>query len=204
MIRRKKILTVQIILLIVGIISIAYTFFIYHKKSSEKESLIDKDTKKKIEIQLSKDKENKNRDVFYNIEYSGIDLAGNRYILKSKEAYSEKESQEIVKMKSVNAVFYFKDNTVLNLKSMNGIYNSKTLDMIFETKIEALYNQSKLYAEKAEFNNSNNFLVISDNVKVEDPKGIIFADKLFFEKKKKELNISSFNNNKINANINLE
>ena len=75
-------------------------------------------------------------------------------------------------MKSVNAVFYFKDNTVLNLKSMNGIYNSKTLDMIFETNIEALYNQIKLYAEKAEFNNSNNFLVISDNVKVEVPSAI--------------------------------
>ena len=25
-------------------------------------------------------------DIFYNIEYSGLDLVGNRYILKSKEA----------------------------------------------------------------------------------------------------------------------
>ena len=33
---------------------------------------------------------------FYNIEYSGLDLSGNRYILKSKEARNNKENQEIV------------------------------------------------------------------------------------------------------------
>ena len=202
--RKKKILAVQIFLLIFGSILIAYTYFIYLKKFSQEESLIDKDTKEKIELQLSNKNSNNDRDIFYNIEYSGIDLAGNRYILKSQEAYSEKDNQELVIMKTVNATFYFKDNTTLYLKSLNCIYNSKTLDMTFDTNIEAIYNESRLYASKAEFNNSNNFLKISNNVKVEDPKGIIYADKLYFDIENAELNISSFNNNKINANINLK
>ena len=203
MTRKKKLLITQIILLLLVILIISYTYLLYVKKTSET-NLIDKDTKEKIETQLSKKTSTQEGDIFYNIEYSGIDLAGNRYILKSEEAYNEKENQEIVRMKFVEAVFYFKDDTVLNLKSLNGVYNSKTLDMIFDTDIKALYNDSKLFAEKAEFNNSNNFFLISNNVTIEDSKGKIFADKLYFDIEKKELNISSFNDNKINANINLK
>tara|TARA_A100001015_G_scaffold319544_1_gene442761 strand:- start:215 stop:826 length:612 start_codon:yes stop_codon:yes gene_type:complete len=201
--RKKKLLITQITLLLLVILIISYTYLLYVKKTSGT-NLIDKDTKEKIETQLSNKTSTQEGDIFYNIEYSGLDLAGNRYILKSEEAYNEKENQEIVRMKFVEAVFYFKDNTVLNLKSLNGVYNSKTLDMIFDTNIKALYNDSRLFAEKAEFNNSNNFLLISNNVTIEDPKGKIFADKLYFDIEKKELNISSFNNNKINANINLK
>ena len=36
-------------------------------------------------------------------------------------------------------VFYFKDDTILNIKSDNGIYNNKTLDMIFEKNVKADY-----------------------------------------------------------------
>ena len=203
MTRKKKLLITQITLLLLVILIISYTYLLYVKKTSGT-NLIDKDTKEKIETQLSNKTSTQEGDIFYNIEYSGLDLAGNRYILKSEEAYNEKANQEIVRMKFVEAVFYFKDNTVLNLKSLNGVYNSKTLDMIFDTNIKALYNDSRLFAEKAEFNNSNNFLLISNNVTIEDPKGKIFADKLYFDIEKKELNISSFNNNKINANINLK
>ena len=203
MTRKKKLLITQITLLLLVILIISYTYLLYVKKTSGT-NLIDKDTKEKIETQLSNKTSTQEGDIFYNIEYSGLDLAGNRYILKSEEEYNEKENQEIVRMKFVEAVFYFKDNTVLNLKSLNGVYNSKTLDMIFDTNIKALYNDSRLFAEKAEFNNSNNFLLISNNVTIEDPKGKIFADKLYFDIEKKELNISSFNNNKINANINLK
>ena len=70
------------------------------------------DTKK-----LKKNKEyNEEDNVFYNIKYSGLDLSGNRYVLTSKEARSNQKQQEIVNMKFVNAVFYFKDKCYLWLK----------------------------------------------------------------------------------------
>ena len=37
----------------------------------------------------------------------------------------------MVSMRDVEAIFYFKDNTVLNVKSDEGVYNNKSLDMIF-------------------------------------------------------------------------
>ena len=52
------------------------------------------------------------KDIFYNIQYSGLDLSGNRYIIKSKEAENDKK-KKLVNMKFVEAVFYFKDDTIL-------------------------------------------------------------------------------------------
>ena len=69
-------------------------------------------------------------------------------------------------------------------------------------KIKALYQNSELYAEKAEFLNSKNSLVISDNVRVIDTKGSMFADKLIFDIKEKTLNIKSLNNKMIKSKLN--
>ena len=146
----------------------------------------------------------KDGDVFYSIQYSGLDMAGNRYILKSEEAKSSKSNQELVKMKSVEAIFYFKDDTILYVWSDEGLYNNRTLDMNFYGNVRANYEGSKLFAQKAEYSNTKSFLTISENVKISDMKGTMVADKLLFDIKKQTLNIASFNDGKINANINLK
>ena len=69
-------------------------------------------------------------------------------------------------MKFVEANFYFKDNTVLNVLSDKGAYNNKTLDMIFEENVKAKYEGSRLVANRANYSNSKSFLIISDNVTV--------------------------------------
>ena len=148
--------------------------------------------------------ESQDGDIFFNIEYSGLDLAGNRFILKSKEALNKKASQEIVKMKFVEAFFYFKDGTVLKILSERGIYNNKTLDMSFDGNVKAKYEGSELFAQKAEYSNSKSFLIISNEVKVKDYRGTMFADKLFFDIKKQTLNIASTKNENVNANVNLK
>ena len=75
------------------------------KNQSDKNSILTKQTQDKIKDQLSEDT---NKSDVFNIEYSGLDLAGNRYILKSKKAFSQKENKEIVNMKSVTAIFILK------------------------------------------------------------------------------------------------
>ena len=64
-------------------------------------------------------------------------------------------------MKNVKAIFYFKDGTVLNVTSDMGLYNNETLDMNFKNNVEAVYQGSNLFAEKAVYSNSNSFLTIS-------------------------------------------
>ncbi len=198
--RKKKLRIAQISLLILGL---AILFFTYaNKENNSSTQIISKETQERIKKDLAETSEK--GDIFYNIEYSGIDLAGNRYILKSEEAYSSKEDQEIVNMKFVDAFFYFKDNTILKVESDTGIYNNKTLDMSFIGNVKASSEGSNLFAEKAEYSNSESYLVISENVKINDVKGSMVADKLYFDIKKQTLNIASFNDGKISTSVNLK
>ena len=89
------------------------------------------------------------------------------------------------------------------MKIEYGIYNNKTLDMKFEQNVKANYLRSELFAEKAEYSNSESFLSIYENVGINDIKGNLIADKLLFDITKQKLNITSFNNGKINANVKL-
>ena len=195
--RKKRLKIIQISLLFFGIIIIFYTYFINEKKNQTTDNL-----KSKINNQILD--QDTDRDVFINVQYSGLDLNGNRYIIKSEKAYNNDENPNIVNMKNVTSFFYFKDETTLKIISDKAIYNNNSLDMKFDGNIKATYMESKLFAQKAIYNNKESSLIVTDSVKVLDSRGAINADKLFFDIKKQKLNISSFNKKKINANINLK
>ena len=198
--RKKRLRIIQICLLIIGLLILFSTYKLNNKSFTEKSDL-------KTTDNLNQNLEDFNKtegDVFYDIEYVGLDLAGNRYILKSKEAFTDKNSPEVINLKLVEATFYFKDGSILNVYSDTGDYNNLNLDMNFYGDVRGVYGESRLFAQKAEYSNRKSILLISEKVKVNDPQGILYADKLLFDIKKQKLNITSFKNNKINANINLK
>ena len=197
--RIKKLKIIQIGLLISGLIIILFTYVIDNQISKKEISAlkVDKIIDKNLE-------ENQDKiDIFYDIEYVGLDLAGNRYILKSKEAYTDKLLKDTINLKLVKATFYFKDDTVLNVYSDTGNYNNINLNMNFYGNVKATYQNSNLYAQRAEYSNSKSMLLISEEVEVKDSRGTLFADKLIFDIDNQKLNIVSNKNNKINTNINL-
>tara|TARA_B100000575_G_C23122890_1_gene650058 strand:- start:1094 stop:1699 length:606 start_codon:yes stop_codon:yes gene_type:complete len=198
--RKKKLRIAQISFLIIGIFVIFFTYF--NKTDNEQEAIVSKKLQDQINKQLAVQSDNE--DIFYNIEYAGLDLAGNRYILKSEEAFNSKDESNIVNMKNVDATFYFKDNTTLKVSSDKGIYNNETLDMLFLGNIRAFYQGSELIAQKAEYSNSKSILIITEKVRIKDVRGTISADKLFFDIKKQKLDIASFENNEINANVKIK
>ena len=129
--RKKRLFVIQIALLLLAIIIIYLTY--YNKEKSE--SIIKIEDQQKILTQKIEDNGNTNEPIknkFTDIEYSGLDLNGNRYILKSKKAEFEVEKPELIFMQIVEATFYFKDGTILYVNSDEGIYNNKSLDMIFK------------------------------------------------------------------------
>ena len=193
---KNKLRLIQIFLLVTGILIIFFTYF--NQTETDKKKIISKYDEKNIKLQ--NDNQSTEGDIFYNIEYSGLDLAGNRYILKSKEALN-KANQALVTMRFVEAVFYFKDGTTLNILSDKGTYNNKTLDMVFEKNVKAEYEGSELFGEKVEYSNNKKYLSISKNVRINDIRGTIVADKLFFDLEKQILDIAAFDNEKINAQI---
>ena len=68
--RKKKLRIIQLSLLVMGTIIIFFTYLTQEVRISE--SLIPKETQEKIKNQTSSG--NEDGDVFYNIEYSGLDL----------------------------------------------------------------------------------------------------------------------------------
>ena len=193
--RIRKLRLFQFSLLAVGMIIVVYTFL--QNKNENQLEIISKDKKSQINESLKKNSDG--NDIFYDITYNGIDLAGNRYVLKSKEAVSNISQGEIIQMKEVDAFFYFKDGTVLKVKSTKGVYNNKTLDIKFEENVKANYQESSLYANEANYSNSKSFLSISGNVKIKDIRGEIITDNLFFDLKNQIVDIKSSSKNKTKA-----
>ena len=196
--RKKKIITIQLFLFISGALILIYTYFWVNNKQDLSNQ------KEQVKINQQSLDPTSNKDIFYNIQYSGIDLSGNRYIIKSKEAENDKENLEFVNMKSVEAIFYFKDNSQLKIFSDRGFYNNKTLDIKFKKNIRAEHNDSRLFSQSAEFSNSKELIIISDEVEIFDKRGNIKADKLLFDLKNQTLDVTSFKENVINANVNLK
>ena len=194
--RKKKLRIIQFFLLIIGLIIIYLTY--YNRESSNTDLVDDKLIKKTL-----KDGNESDEDLFFNIEYTGLDLRGNRYLLKSERARLDELKPEIVYMDTVHAIFYFKDNTILYIWSDKGVYNNKNFDMKFSENVRAEYLESKLFAEKANYSNTENYLSIYENVRINDKKGNLIADKLLFDIKKQNLDITSFKGNKVNANLKL-
>ena len=192
--RKKKLRITQFFLLIFALLIVYLTY--YNKEIDNTDLTDSKQIKKTLE-----DKEDE--DLFFNIEYTGLDLRGNRYLLKSEKARLDELRPEIVYMDIVHAIFYFKDNTILYIWSDKGVYNNKNFDMKFSNNVKAEYMDSKLFAEKANYSNTENYLSIYENVRIDDIKGNLIADKLLFDIKKQNLAITSFNDGKINANIKL-
>ena len=198
--RKKRLKIIQLSLFFLSILIIFYTYS--EKPKSNSGVIISKEIQNQVDKRLSD--RNEEGDTFYNVSYSGFDLSGNRYILKAEKAKNDEFIKEKILMTQVDAVFFFKDNTILKVWAEEGVYNNRTLDITFEKKVKALYEGSKLLAEKAEFSNSNSSLTITEKVKLYDKKGTLVADKLFFDLKKQTLNIVAFDNKKINANIDLK
>ena len=196
--RKKKLRIIQICLLSIGIITLIFT---YSDKTNFNKKLVTQELKKEIENKIIDKNEDTEGNVFYNIEYSGLDLAGNRYILKSKSAINNPLIEDLIDMTGVTATFYFKDGTILKIESEFGEYNNNTLDINFKSNIKAEYEESILKAQYAEYSNSKGFLKITDDVIVNDIQGNLTADKLLFDIKSQTLKIETFNENKISVNV---
>jgi len=196
--RKKKLRIIQICLLSIGIITLIFT---YSDKTNFNKKLVTQELKKEIENKIIDKNKDTEGNVFYNIEYSGLDLAGNRYILKSKSAINNPLIEDLIDMTGVTATFYFKDGTILKIESEFGEYNNNTLDINFKSNIKAEYEESILKAQYAEYSNSKGFLKITDDVIVNDIQGNLTADKLLFDIKSQTLKIETFNENKISVNV---
>ena len=188
----KRILS-QITLLLLGVIIIFFTYF-YAGKDKIKKTVEVKEKEITEEIQ--------NKNTFENIKYEGVDASGNKFVINSEYAEFENETPNLIDMRNILCNFYFKDGTVLKITSDFGVYDNLTNDMSFEQSVKMFYLESKLFSEKANFVNSENYLFVEGNVIAEGLEGNLKADKMNFDLSQKKLRISMYNQDKVNIKVN--
>ena len=187
---------IQISLLLIAFFLIFFTYFSNLKKKQASTNL---DQIKTIEPDGQKEKA---VNTFVDVQYSGFDKNGNRFIIGSRHANFEIERPEIIRMEQILCNFYFKDGTKLTIISDFGIYNNVSDDMEFTENVKMNYLENVLFSEKANFFNVKNQLLIEGNVKTTSPEGKLQADKLDFNLDSKKLKISMYNDKKVNIKVN--
>jgi hypothetical protein len=189
---------IQISLLLLAFFLIFFTYFLNLEKKQPSTNL---DQIKTAETDKQKEKEGV-VNTFLDVEYSGFDKNGNRFVIGSKYANFEIDRPNVIRMEQILCTFYFKDGTNLTIISDYGIYDNVTDDMEFTENVKMNYLENVLFSEKANFFNAKNELLIEGNVKTASPEGELQADKLNFNLDSKKLKISMYNDKKVNIKVN--
>ena len=186
--RKKKIISVQIIIFLVASLLLYKT---YHRENKYVEEA--------QEVVVANDP---NTNSFNDIQYSGFDLTGNRYVLDASNATFKTKTPERINMKGVVANFYLKDNTILTVISDEGLYNNLTLDMEFKQNVKSTYETNTLFSDELIYFSDNGKLIISGNVRGESiKKGKFFADNVEYNLTNKTLDFSMFNDGQVNIKL---
>tara|TARA_B100001123_G_C15189975_1_gene978903 strand:+ start:470 stop:1072 length:603 start_codon:yes stop_codon:yes gene_type:complete len=184
---------IQLTLITIGVLLVFLIYFSgpikkdEHQKTSEDISGIKGDKE-----------EDKNKNIFEDLEYKGKDNNGNKFVIFSEYSDFQTDRPELINMKNIVCYFNFKDGTVLEIRSKTGTYNNVTLDMSFTENVNMFYEDSSLFSDKADFSNANSLLVVEGNVRTQNPDGDLMADKLNFDFTDKKLKVSMYNEDRVN------
>ena len=157
-----------------------------------------------VKVPEQKDQMEESTNKFEDVEYRGIDTNGNRFVINSKFADFELDRTELINMRDVRCVFYFKDNTTLTILSDSGIYNNVTLDMLFETNVRMRYLENMLLSERADFKNEQNLLLVEGNVHGENPEGTFKADRMKVDLNDKKVGLSMLGGGKVDVKVKIQ
>ena len=190
--RKKKLIFIQTILLTVAI----FLLYIFYYK----EGINDK-TSEEIKIENKKIEKLSESNFFENVEYKGIDANGNRYLLKSQIASFNNDKPELVNMVGMNATFYFKDGTILNVSGKNGVYNNKTNDMKFRQEVKVIQDENQISADNLDYFNLKRLINIYGNVVGKSLDGNFSSDILNLNIDDQSVDLLMNNNNQVKINL---
>ena len=178
----KKI--VQIALLcsvILALIIFNNKYFTEENKSSTEQILATPDN------QLEQVKEN---NLIKNLKYEiNLDQKKNYIITSELSEIIDFNNNEIVKMKSVNAIITDEKKIPLLIRSDNAEYNNFNYHTKFRDNVSIEYMNNKIYSDKLDLDIKNSIAKIYENVKYVGNNGTIISDNIRFDLKTKKVDI---------------
>ncbi len=189
--RKKRLLIIQTILFFTALV-LFFTF--YYEKKIEVDNVEMKPNKTVVS-------EQEQSNFFEDVEYKGIDANGNRYLLKSELATFNEDNPELIDMRGMHAIFYFRDGNILNIYGDKGKYNNKTNDMEFRENVKVEQDQNLIFANNLDYFNLDKKINIYGNVRGKSLDGNFSSDilklnienqlvEILMENKEKQVNLN--------------
>jgi len=129
---------------------------------------------------IEKIDKNQNNDSTYinDINYTSIDVRGNKYQITAKLAEIKIENSDVMFLTDVIAFIFIKDKDTVKITSNFGKYNTINYDTIFSENVIVVYPGHKITGEYLDFSFLTNLGIFRTNVIYTGEKTNLFADKI--------------------------
>jgi len=194
---RKQQKRIQIILISIGLLLIAITYFYYPYL-------------KKVDLikGLPSQKDSKNvtdgdqqSTSFENVEYKGLYDLDKEFTVKSETAHILNTEPNIVYMERMHVVLHLNDGRIVNITSDEGRYNKITYDCFFEKNVIANDGETQILAKNLDLLAADNIVKIYNDVDLYYPTGSLQADMVDYDFETKYFKVSMFDDKAIKMKI---
>ena len=195
---RFNVKIIQLLLASIGVFLILITYFFVPEKFGlnikEQKQIVDKN-KDTIII------DNKEANLFDNVEYKGVYNINNFFTVQSKKAYILKEKPDEVYMTDMLVILNLNNGKVVNINSDNGIYNKKNYNCYFENNVKATDGETVILSDNLDLLSDEDYASVYNNVILTSSRGSLSADKVNYDFENEVYKISMYNENLIKVKV---
>ena len=193
---KKKQRWIQLTLISIGLFLFVVTY-LYYPRMYEDKLLKDQSITEDFEKILSQGEST----TFENLEYKGIYDLDKPFKVKSEKAYILNEDPDIVYMQNMHVILYLNDERIVNITSDKGKYNKVTYDCFFEQNVKVTDGSTNIFAENMDLLATKNFVIIYNDVNLNDTTGYLLADKIDYDFETKNFKVSMFDDKAIKMKV---
>ena len=170
-------------------LTIIFSIFFFNKIFNKKDAKVEI----KKEIPNSSEK-----NLIEGIQYFSKDIKGNTYLIKAESGIMDQTNQDIIYLNDVRAKINFDKNKIIDISSEKAIYNISSFDTEFLDNVMLKYDTNKLSCNKILAKFSENYAILSGNLKFQNLITELYADQMEVDLIERTTKTSMFNkNNKI-------
>ena len=195
---RFNVKIIQLLLASIGVFLILITYFFV----PEKFGLNIKEQKQAVE--KNKDTiiiDNKEANLFDNVEYKGVYNINNFFTIQSKKAYILKEKPNEVYMTDMLVILNLNNGKVVNINSDNGIYNKINYNCYFENNVKATDGETVILSDNLDLLSDEDYASVYNNVILTSSRGSLSADKVNYDFENEVYKISMYDENLIKVKV---
>ena len=185
---RKQQKRIQIILISIGLLLIAITYF-YYPYLKKVDLIKDLPSQKDSKNVTDGDQQSTS---FENVEYKGLYDLDKEFTVKSETAHILNTEPNIVYMERMHVVLHLNDGRIVNITSDEGRYNKITHDCFFEKNVIANDGETQILAKNLDLLAADNIVKIYNDVDLYYPTGSLQADMVDYDFETKYFKVSMF------------